>query len=197
MEASAAAGVAMRYAGGSTKHLDQEEGLPPEKDFTGQDPRIGVFVCRCGINIASTVNVPELVERIKDLPGVAYAGENLFTCSQDTQQPDQENHSGEQSEPRYRGILHTRTHLPLFQETAREAGLNKYLVEMANIREHCSWVHMQEKEKATDKAVDLIRMAVAGTSRLEQVQDQQLGMVQSALVIGGGVAGMTSALNIA
>jgi len=197
MEASAAAGAAVRMLAAERNTLTIKKQLPPEKNVTGQEPRIGVFVCRCGINIASTVNVPEVVEQVKELPGVAYAGENLFTCSQDAQvgikKIIEENNLN-------RVIVASctpRTHLPLFQETAREAGLNKYLVEMANIREHCSWVHMHEKEKATQKAVDLIRMAVARSRLLEQVQDQQLGMVQSAIVIGGGVAGMTSALNLA
>jgi heterodisulfide reductase subunit A len=197
MEASAAAGVATRTLAEARNTLTVKKELPQEKDVTGQEPRIGVFVCRCGINIASTVDVPTVVEQVKDLPGVAFAGENLFTCSQDAQ-------------TQIKGIIQEndlnrvivasctpRTHLPLFQETAREAGLNKYLVEMANIREHCSWVHMSQKELATDKAVDLIRMTIARTQRLEQVQDQQLEMVQAGLVIGGGTAGMTAALNLA
>jgi heterodisulfide reductase subunit A len=197
MEASAAAGVAMRMLADSRNTLTTKKELPPEKDVTGQDPRIGVFVCRCGINIASTVNVPDVTERVRSLPGVVYATENLFTCSQDAQ-VQIKNAILENNLNRVIVASCTpRTHLPLFQETAREAGLNKYLVEMANIREHCSWVHMQEKEKATDKAVDLIRMATARSSGLEQVQDQQLPMIQEALVIGGGVAGMTAAVNIA
>lgn len=197
MEASAAAGAAIRLLADARDTLTKKKELPSEKDVSGQDPRIGVFVCRCGINIASTVNVPEVVQQVKEIPGVAYAGENLFTCSQDTQveikRIIQENDLN-------RIIVASctpRTHLPLFQDTAREAGLNKYLVEMANIREHCSWVHMKDKEHATAKAVDLIRMAVARTSRLEPIQDQQLPMVQAGLVIGGGVAGMTSALSLA
>ncbi|MEW6139514.1 MAG: FAD-dependent oxidoreductase [Thermodesulfobacteriota bacterium] len=197
MEASAAAGAAIRLLADARDTLTKKKELPPEKDVSGQDPRIGVFVCRCGINIASTVNVPEVVQQVQEIPGVAYAGENLFTCSQDTQveikRIIQENNLN-------RIIVASctpRTHLPLFQDTAREAGLNKYLVEMANIREHCSWVHMKDKEHATAKAVDLIRMAVARTSRLEPIQDQQLPMVQAGLVIGGGVAGMTSALSLA
>ncbi len=196
MEASAAAGVAVRLLADQRGTLTTKKQLPPEKDVTGQEPRIGVFVCRCGINIASTVSVPEVVERIKDLPGVAYAGENLFTCSQDAQQGIKKVIEENNLNRLIVASCTPRTHLPLFQETAREAGLNKYLVEMANIREHCSWVHMKEKEEATDKAVDLIRMAIARTSLLEQVQDQQLPMVPAALVIGGGVAGMTSALNL-
>jgi heterodisulfide reductase subunit A len=197
MEASAAAGVATGLLADARDTLTIKKELPPEKDVRGEDPRIGVFVCRCGINIASTVNVPSVVDEVKELPGVAYSTENLFTCSQDAQvlikKAIEENNLN-------RVIVASctpRTHLPLFQETAREAGLNKYLVEMANIREHCSWVHMKEKEKATNKALDLIRMAIARTSRLEQIQDQQLPMVQSALVIGGGVAGMTAAENLA
>jgi len=197
MEASAAAGVTMRMLADSRNTLTIKKELPPEKDVSGQKPRIGVFVCRCGINIASTVNVPDVAERVRSLPGVVYATENLFTCSQDAQ-VQIKNAILENNLNRVIVASCTpRTHLPLFQETAREAGLNKYLVEMANIREHCSWVHMQEKEKATDKAVDLIRMATARSSELEQVQDQQLPMVQEAVVIGGGVAGMTAALNIA
>jgi len=197
VEASAAAGVAVRMLVSERNTLTKKKELPPEKNVTGQEPRIGVFVCRCGINIAATVNVPGVVERIESLPGVVYAGENLFTCSQDTQQQIKKIIEDNNINRLIVASCTPRTHLPLFQETAREAGLNKYLVEMANIREHCSWVHMQEKESATDKAVDLIRMAIARTRLLEQVQDQQLPMNENALVIGGGVAGMTAALNIA
>ena len=197
MEASAAAGVAIKMLADQRDTLTSKKQLPPEKDVSGQEPRIGVFVCRCGINIASTVDVPGVVDKIREIPGVVYAGENLFTCSQDTQTQIKNIIQEHNLNRMIVASCTPRTHLPLFQETAREAGLNKYLVEMANIREHCSWVHMSEKEKATDKAVDLIKMAVVRTARLEQVQDQQLPMVESALVIGGGVAGMTSALNLA
>jgi len=197
MEASAAAGAATRLLADQRDTLTVKKELPPEKDVAGGEPRIGVFICRCGINIAATVDVPGVVERIQDLPGVAFAGENLFSCSQDTLVRIKQIIEEHNLNRLIVASCTPRTHLPLFQETAREAGLNKYLVEMANIREHCSWVHMKEKEKATDKAVDLVRMAIARTRRLEPVQDQQLGMTQSALVIGGGVAGMTSALNVA
>ncbi|MGC8907607.1 MAG: FAD-dependent oxidoreductase, partial [Desulfomonilaceae bacterium] len=197
MEASAAAGVAMRMLSESRNTLITKKELPPEKDVSGQAPRIGVFVCRCGINIASTVNVTEVTERVRELPGVVYATENLFTCSQDAQIIIKNAIKEHDLNRVIVASCTPRTHLPLFQETAREAGLNKYLVEMANIREHCSWVHMQEKEQATKKAVDLIRMATARSADLEQVQDQRLPMNQDALVIGGGVAGMTAAINIA
>jgi heterodisulfide reductase subunit A len=197
MEASAAAGVATRMLTQARDTLTVKKELPPEKDVSGEDPRVGVFVCRCGINIASTVDVPAVVEKVEMLPGVSYAGENLFTCSQDAQVQIKNIIQDNNLNRVIVASCTPRTHLPLFQETAREAGLNKYLVEMANIREHCSWVHMSEKEQATEKAVDLIRMAVARTSKLEQVDDQRLDMVKSALVIGGGVAGMVAALNFA
>jgi heterodisulfide reductase subunit A len=197
MEASASAGVASRLLADARNTLTVKKELPPEKDVSGKEPRIGVFVCRCGINIASTVSVPDVVERVQGLPSVVYAGENLFTCSQDTQAGIKKIIEEHDLNRVVVASCTPRTHLPLFQETAREAGLNKYLVEMANIREHCSWVHMREKEEATEKAVDLIRMALARSRRLEQLQDQRLEMVQSALVVGGGVAGMTAALNMA
>ncbi|MCA1961675.1 MAG: FAD-dependent oxidoreductase [Desulfomonile sp.] len=197
VEASAAAGASCRILAEARNTLTTTKEFPPEKSLSSKEPRVGVFVCKCGINIASTVDVSEVVRRIRQIPSVEYAEESLFTCSQDAQ-------------TRIKTIIEEydlnrlvvasctpRTHLPLFQETAREAGLNKYLVEMANIREHCSWVHMHEKEQATDKAVTLVRMAVARAARLEHLRDQRLPVVQSALVIGGGVAGMTAALNIA
>ncbi|MEJ2716381.1 MAG: FAD-dependent oxidoreductase [Deltaproteobacteria bacterium] len=197
MEASAAAGVATRLLASERDTLTKKKELPPERDVSGEEPRIGVFVCKCGINIASTVQVPEVVERIRELPGVVYAGESLFTCSQDALANIKETIETNRLNRLIVASCTPRTHRPLFQETAREAGLNKYLVEMANIREHCSWVHMKEKDQATDKAVDLIRMAVSRVRQLEQIEDQQLEMVSSALVIGGGVAGMVAALNLA
>ncbi len=197
MEASAAAGVSCRILADARNTMTTVAELPPERNVSGQKPRIGVFVCRCGINIASTVDVPEVVRKASRLPDVVYAGENLFTCSQDTQ-VNIRNLIEEHGLNRVVIASCTpRTHLSLFQQTARMAGLNRYLVEMANIREHCSWVHMKERDKATAKAFDLVRMAVARARRLEPVWDQQLPLVPSALVIGGGVAGMTAALNIA
>jgi heterodisulfide reductase subunit A len=197
MEASAAAGVAAGMLAQGRGTLITRKELPPEKDVRGEPPRIGVFVCRCGINIASTVEVPSVVERVSELADVVYATENLFTCSQDAQVQIKHAIAENKLNRVIVASCTPRTHLPLFQETAREAGLNKYLVEMANIREHCSWVHMKEKERATEKAVDLIRMAVARTRRLEQIEDQKVETVCSALVIGGGVAGMTAARNLA
>ncbi|MBI5250878.1 MAG: FAD-dependent oxidoreductase [Desulfomonile tiedjei] len=197
IEASAAAGISCRILASARNTMTTAPELPPEKDVSDQRPRIGVFVCRCGINIAATVDVSEVVRRVEKLPDVIYAGENLFTCSQDTQVQIKKTIEEHDLNRIVVASCTPRTHLTLFQETARGAGLNRYLVEMANIREHCSWVHMKEKDRATEKAVDLIRMAVARARRLEPVWNQQLPLVQSALVIGGGVAGMTAALDIA
>jgi heterodisulfide reductase subunit A-like polyferredoxin len=170
---------------------------PPEVDVTEEEPRIGVFVCNCGINIGGVVNVPAVREYAKTLENVVHVEDNLYTCSQDTQgkikNAIQENHLN-------RVIVAScspRTHEPMFRETCREAGLNKYLFEMANIRDQCSWVHMQQKEEATLKAKDLVRMAVANARLIRPLSEQGLPVIQKGLVIGGGVAGMTSALKLA
>lgn len=197
VEASAAAGVSCRILADARNTLTATKEFPPEKNLAHKEPKVGVFVCKCGINIASTIDVSEVVRRIREIPGVAYAEESLFTCSQDAQVKIKNTIEEYDLNRLVVASCTPRTHLPLFQETVREAGLNKYLVEMANIREHCSWVHMHEKELATDKAVTLIRMAMARATRLEHLQDQRLPVVQAALVVGGGVAGMTAALNIA
>ncbi|OQX56677.1 MAG: 4Fe-4S ferredoxin [Candidatus Cloacimonas sp. 4484_209] len=171
--------------------------LPPEKDVTGQEPRIGVFICRCGINIGAYVDVPKVVEYAKTLPNVAYAEENLFTCSQDTQQKIK---NAIEKYDLNRVIVASctpRTHEPLFQETIREAGLNPHLFEMANIRDQCSWIHMNEPKEATEKAKDLVRMAVAKARFLEPLKSVPIDVTQKALVIGGGIAGMVSSLRIA
>ena len=170
---------------------------PPEIDVSGEAPRIGVFVCHCGINIGGVVDVPSIVEWVKTLPSVVYAEGNLYTCSQDTQ----ERIKGAVKEHQLNRIVVAsctpRTHEPLFQETIREAGLNRYLFEMANIRDQCSWIHMREPEKATKKAKDLVRMAVAKARLIEPLKRLPLDVTPRGLVIGGGVSGMTSALRLA
>ena len=171
--------------------------LPPEKDVSGQEPRIGVFICRCGINIGAYVNVPEVVEYAKALPDVVYSEENLFTCSQDTQQKIKSTIEEHDLNRVIVASCTPRTHEPLFQETIREAGLNPHLFEMANIRDQCSWIHMKEPEEATRKAKDLVRMAVAKARFLESLESIAIDVTQKALVIGGGIAGMVSSLRIA
>jgi heterodisulfide reductase subunit A len=169
----------------------------PEIPVAGQEPRIGVFVCDCGINIRGTVDVPSVVEYAKTLPNVVHAEEGKYTCSADFQEKIKAR-IGELKLNRVVVASCTpRTHEPLFQSTIREAGLNSYLFEMANIRDQCSWIHMHEPEKATQKSKDLVRMAVAKARLLEPLTKSKLSVLHSGLVIGGGLAGMTAALDMA
>ena len=170
---------------------------PPERDVSGEPPRIGVFVCHCGINIGSVVDVPAVVDYAKILPSVTYAEDNLFTCSQDTQEKIKELIHQHGLNRVVVASCTPRTHEPLFQETLRESGLNPRLFEMANIRDQCSWVHKDEPDSATQKAKCLVRMAVAKARLLEPLRTITLPVTQGGLVIGGGVAGMVSALFIA
>ncbi len=175
----------------------KEREYPPEKDITNEEPRIGCFICHCGINIANTVDVPSVVEYTKTLPNVVFATNNLYTCSQDTQEAMAKVIKENNLNRIMVASCTPRTHLPLFQETLREAGLNPALVEMANIREHCSWIHQKDPMNATDKAKDLVRMAVAKSRMLTPLSSTKIPVVQSALVLGGGAAGMNAALDIA
>jgi heterodisulfide reductase subunit A len=162
----------------------------------GQQPRIGVFVCNCGINIGGVADVPAIAQAAKELPNVAYVEENLFTCSQDAQDKMVAVIKEHNLNRIVVAACTPRTHEPLFQETVRNAGLNPYLFEMANIRNQCTWVHA-DPSVATTKSKDLVRMAVARASLLDPISDISVGVDKSALVIGGGVAGMTAALSLA
>jgi heterodisulfide reductase subunit A-like polyferredoxin len=197
MEASAAAasaGALLAAARGEQVRVKQ---LPPELDVTGEPPRIGVFVCNCGINIGGVADVPAVREYARGLPYVVHVEDNLFTCSQDTQDKMKEVIREKGLNRVVVASCSPRTHEPLFQETIREAGLNKYLFEMANIRDQDTWVHMNEPRRATAKARDLVRMAVAKAACIEPLHQVSMPVHQSALVIGGGVAGMEAALGLA
>ena len=196
-QASGAAACASGLLASERGRLVRKREFPQERSIEGEAPRIGVFVCRCGINIAGVVDVPAVREYAATLPQVVYVDENLFTCSQDTQGKITEAIKEQRLNRVVVASCSPRTHEPMFQETIREAGLNKYLFEMANIRDQCSWVHMQEKEKATEKAKDLVRMAVATASQIEPLKELAQGVYHKGLVIGGGVAGMTAALGLA
>ncbi|HRT27389.1 MAG TPA: FAD-dependent oxidoreductase, partial [Syntrophales bacterium] len=161
MEASGAAACASSIIAERRGTMIVEEELPMEKDLRGIGPRIGVFVCHCGINIGGVVNVPEVRDYAKTLPNVVYVADNLFTCSQDTAVKMAEVIEEYKLTRVVVASCSPRTHEPLFQENCEKAGLNPYLFEMANIRDQDSWVHMNEPEKATEKAKDLVRMAVA------------------------------------
>jgi len=197
MEASAAACDAKSGLASARGAMVKERTYPQEKDVSADPPRIGVFVCNCGTNIGGIVDVPAVAEYAKSLPGVSYVEENLFTCSQDTQDKMKEVIERENLNRVVVAACTPRTHEPLFQETLRDAGLNKYLFEMANIRNQCSWVHSKEREDATEKAKDLVRMSVARAQLIRPLPQPTISVNEKALVIGGGISGMTAALGLA
>lgn len=177
--------------------LAKERVYPVERDVTGEEPKIGVFVCHCGANISSVVNVPSTVEYALTLPNVVYATEQIFSCATNSAREITDLAIEKGFNRVVIAACSPRTLEPLFQDTLREAGLNQYYLDMANIREHCSWVHAKQKDEATKKAHDIVRMSVARASRLEPLQEFDLSVNKTALVVGGGVAGMTCALSIA
>jgi heterodisulfide reductase subunit A len=177
--------------------LSKERIYPPERDVSREEPRIGVFVCHCGANIGRIVGVPSTVEYALTLPNVVYAQEQLFSCATNSAQQISDLAKEKGLNRVVVAACSPRTLEPLFRDTLREAGINQYYLEMANIREHCSWVHAKEKEEATQKAKDLIRMSVARVCRLKPLQEFDLPVNKTALVVGGGIAGMTCALSIA
>ncbi len=196
IDSSAAAGVAGSRLAESRWTLTKTREIPEETDVRGEAPRIGVFVCRCGTNIAGTVDVPEVVEFAKTLPGVTYVEENMFSCSQDTQEKMTEVIKEHRLNRVVVAACTPKTHEPLFQETLINAGVNKYLFEMANIRNQCSWVHKDDPEEATKKSKDMVRMGVAKAALLLPLAESTMAVNQSVLVIGGGVAGMAAAKNM-
>ena len=197
MQASGASSKVLSLLKDERGSLLTKKEFPPEIDVSGQEPRIGVFVCHCGTNIAGVVNVPSVVEYAKTLPNVVFADNNLYTCSNDTQELIKDLIKEHNLNRVIVASCTPRTHEPLFRNTMREAGLNPYLFEMANIRDQCSWVHMNEPEKATKKSADLVRMAVAKSRLLSPLQKRHVPLDKSALVIGGGVSGMASAIELA
>jgi len=196
-QASAAAAEASSLLADARGTLVAEKKYVPEKNVNYEGPRVGAFICHCGINIGGIVDVPAVVEYARTLPDVVYAEANLYTCSQDTQDHMKKVIEENRLNRVVVASCTPRTHEPLFQDTIREAGLNRYLFEMTNIRDQCSWVHMQQPKEATEKSKDLVRMAVAKAALLEPLQTQMVGVVQKALVIGGGLTGMTAAKKIA
>jgi heterodisulfide reductase subunit A len=196
IEASGAASAAASSLGGlPVKEIKVD--LPKQKDLRGEAPKTGVFICRCGINIASVVDVPAVVAYASGLPGVKFAGELMFSCAQDSQKVIR---SAIEQHGLNRLVIAActpRTHEPLFQKTLESAGINPYLFEFANIREHCSWVHQKEPQKATTKACSLVRAAIAKVRLATPLYKKSMGVNKGALVLGGGLAGMTAALDLA
>jgi heterodisulfide reductase subunit A2 len=177
--------------------LTKERVYPPERDASKEEPRIGVFVCHCGANISRVVDVPATVEYALTLPNVVYAKQQLFSCATNSAKEITDMIKEKGLNRVIVAACSPRTLEPLFRDTLREAGINQYYYEMANIREHCSWVHSKEKEEATRKAQEIIRMSVARAGHLEPLQEFQLPVNKAAMVVGGGIAGMTCALSIA
>ena len=193
IESSAAAGVAGSSLVESRWTLTKTKEIIEEIDIRGEPPRIGVFICNCGTNIGGVVDVPSVVEYARALPYVVYAEENMFSCSQDTQDMMAKAIKEKRLNRLVVSACTPKTHEPLFQETLTNAGVNKYLFEMANIRNQCSWVHASDHEKATQKAKDLTRMAIAKVALQEPLIEPELEINQSALVVGGGISGMAAA----
>jgi len=195
-EASAAACMAggdlVEARGTETKAIE----IPDQQDVAEQTPRIGVFVCNCGINIGGVVNVPKVTEYAGTLPYVVFTDHNLFTCSQDTQDKIKEKIIEHKLNRVVVASCSPKTHEQMFMETLEACGLNRYLFEMANIRNHNSWIHSKSPELATQKAKDLVRMAIARSATLKQLNEKVISVNKQALVIGGGISGMNAALGL-
>jgi heterodisulfide reductase subunit A len=197
MQGSAVAGEAMALLGEvrGTETVTKE--LPPEKDVKDEEAKTGVFVCHCGINISQTVDVKKVVDSVKDDPGVVHAEDMIYACAQDSQEKIKELIKEKGLNRVVVASCTPRTHEPLFQDTIRDAGLNKYLFELADIREQCSWCHMGQNEEATEKATGIVKMNLSKANRLKPISTDSVDVTPGALVIGGGVAGMTTALSLA
>ena len=195
-QSSGAAAMASGIVSSERNTLITEKVYPDEIDVSGQEPRIGVFVCQCGINIGGIVDVPAVAEYAKSLPNVVFVEDNLYTCSQDTQMIIKDIIKEHRLNRVVVASCSPRTHEPLFQDTIREAGLNPYLFEMTNIRDQCSWVHMKQPEEATKKSKELVRMAVAKSALLQPLKRSSVEIIPSGLILGGGLAGMTAAIEM-
>ncbi len=197
VEASAAAARAAGLLAQARHTLSRRAVFPPERDIRAEEPRVGVFVCHCGSNIGGFLDVSEVTEFARCLPGVVHAENNLYTCSQDSIARITEKVKELGLNRVVVASCTPRTHAPLFQDCIRGAGLNPGLFDMANIRNQCSWVHSHDREAATNKAKQLVQMAVARVQRLEPLRTSEMPITPGALVIGGGLAGMTAALSLA
>src|SRR5680860_1347209 len=167
--------------------LAKDRVYPHERDVTEEEPRVGVFMCHCGANIGRVVDIPETVDYALSLDNVEHAEEGLFLCSTDAAQQIADTIRDKGLNRVVVGACTPRTHEPLFRDTLREGGINQYFFDMANIREHCSWVHSREKEKATEKAKDIVRMSVSRVCELQPLEEHDLPVNNAGLVVGGVV----------
>lgn len=196
IQASAAAAMAMETLSSARGSMIVERKYPKERDITDEPARIGVFICHCGINIASVVGVDEVAEAIKTLPGVVYAETAQFACADNTQKHIADVIKEHKLNRLIVASCTPRTHEALFRDTARECGLNPYLVDMANIRDQCSWVHSNDPKAATEKAIDLVKMSISRSARLFPLMTESIPVIQVAMVLGGGPAGLSAALSL-
>jgi heterodisulfide reductase subunit A-like polyferredoxin len=193
-QASAAASMAMELLAPSRNTLTTKAVYPDEHDITDEEPRIGVFVCHCGKNIASVVDVERVADIAAKEQNVVLATHTMYTCADDSLTNIQKMIHEHRLNRIVVASCTPRTHEPLFRDTLRQAGLNQYLFELANIRDQCSWVHSAVPEAATQKAAELVKMSIARASRLMPLRESTFPVTQIGLVIGGGVSGMTAAL---
>jgi heterodisulfide reductase subunit A len=189
--------MATERLGRSRGSLVSEKFYPEERDIRGEPPRVGVFVCHCGTNIIKGVAVSDVVAYAETLGGVVHAQEDTFSCSIDSIKRMVRTIKEKDLNRVVVAACTPRTHEPVFQDALRQAGLNPFLFEMTNIREHCAWVHMGDKKAATRKAGDLVRMATAKAGMLAPLSRKPYAILHSALVIGGGISGMVCALSLA
>jgi heterodisulfide reductase subunit A-like polyferredoxin len=196
-QASAAAASAMEMLARGRGSQVQRHEYPRERDITDEEPRIGVFICHCGHNIASVVDVESVKREAAALPNVIYAETDLYTCSDNSQARIRELIARHRLNRVVVASCSPRTHEALFQETLRESGLNPYLFSMTNIRDQCSWVHRDDPLQATEKARDLMRMAVGRARLLRALEQSRIPVNRAALILGGGLAGMTAAFSLA
>ncbi len=197
MQASAAAAKAMALLAPARGSKIVKKQYPKERTNMDEPPRVGVFICHCGSNIASVVDVEKVVEEAWKFPNVVCSDNNVYTCADDSQDLIKKKIDEYKINRVVIASCTPRTHEPIFRDTLRSAKLNQYLLEMANIRDQCSWVHAKSPEAATEKAVDLVRMAVARASALMPLEEETVPINNGALVIGGGIAGMTASLALA
>ncbi len=168
-----------------------------ERKQAGEEPRIGVYVCHCGLNIAGSVDCAQVAKFASTLPHVVLAQDNRYTCSDQGQEGIKKDIKEQRLNRVVVASCSPRLHEPTFRKACEDAGLNKYLFEMANIREHCSWVHLYDRDAATEKAKDLVKMAAAKAALLEPAEEIEVPITRRALIIGGGVAGIQAALDLA
>jgi heterodisulfide reductase subunit A-like polyferredoxin len=197
MQASAAASAAMELLAPAKNTLIRSREYPAEHDVSDESPRIGVFVCHCGINIAATVDVEKVTESIKNEPGVVFASHTMYTCSNASLSNIKEQITLNRLNRVVVASCTPRTHEPIFRETLREAGLNPYLFELSNIRDQCSWVHSTEPENATTKAIELVKMSISRAYYLSPLEGDRIPIHQNGIIFGGGVSGMSAALSLA